>query len=69
MTFTVNGQEMTVLATSSRLTNEGLQAGLHYLFDLKVGKDAVTLYSVKVTPWAEKEIDGGVVTKEFSTIE
>ena len=64
MTFTVNGQKMTVLATSSRLTNEGLQAGLHYLFDLKVGKDAVTLYSVKVTPWEEKEIDGGVAKDE-----
>ncbi len=68
MTFTVNGQEMTVLATSSRLTNEGLQAGLHYLFDLKVGKDAVTLYSVKVTPWEEKEIDGGVATEALSSI-
>ena len=60
MTFTVNGQEMTVLATPSSLNEEGLQAGLHYLFNLKVGKDAVTLYSVKVTPWEEKEIDGGV---------
>ncbi len=60
ITFTVNGQEMTVLATPSSLNEEGLQAGLHYLFDLKVGKDAVTLYSVKVTPWEEKEIDGGV---------
>ena len=67
MTFTVNGQEMTVLATSSRLTNEGLQAGLHYLFDLKVGKDYVTLYSVKVTPWEEKEIDGGVAKEDTAT--
>ncbi len=68
LTFTVNGQEMTVLATSSRLTNEGLQAGLHYLFDLKVGKDYVTLNGVKVTPWAEKEIDGGVATEALSSI-
>ena len=60
MTFTVNGQEMTVLATPSSLNEEGLQAGLHYLFDLKVGKDYVTLNSVKVTPWNEKTIDGGV---------
>ena len=60
MTFTVNGQEMTVLATPSSLNEEGLQAGLHYLFNLKVGKDAVTLYSIKVTPWNEKTIDGGV---------
>ena len=69
MTFTVNGQEMTVLATSSRLTNEGLQAGLHYLFDLKVGKDAVTLNSVKVTPWEETEIDGGVAEDVTPTID
>jgi len=64
MTFTVNGQEMTVLATSSRLTNEGLQAGLHYLFDLKVGKDYVTLNGVKVTEWANGgTIDGGVAVE------
>ena len=68
ITFTVNGQEMTVLATPSSLNEEGLQAGLHYLFDLKVGKDAVTLYSVKVTPWEEKEIDGGVATEALSSI-
>ena len=68
MTFTVNGQEMTVLATPSSLNEEGLQAGLHYLFDLKVGKDDVTLYSVKVTPWEEKEIDGGVATEALSSI-
>ena len=67
MTFTVNGQEMTVLATPSSLNEEGLQAGLHYLFDLKVGKDAVTLYSVKVTPWEEKEINGGVAEEIFPT--
>ena len=65
MTFTVNGQEMTVLATPSSLNEEGLQAGLHYLFNLKVGKDAVTLYSVKVTPWNEKTIDGGVAEEEY----
>jgi len=65
MTFTVNGQEMTVLATPSSLNEEGLQAGLHYLFDLKVGKDAVTLYSVKVTEWANGgTIDGGVAKDE-----
>ena len=67
MTFTVNGQEMTVLATPSSLNEEGLQAGLHYLFNLKVGKDAVTLYSVKVTPWEEKEINGGVAEEIFPT--
>ena len=69
MTFTVNGQEMTVLATPSSLNEEGLQAGLHYLFNLRVGKDAVTLYSIKVTPWEEKEIDGGVAEDVTPTID
>ena len=69
MTFTVNGQEMTVLATPSSLNEEGLQAGLHYLFNLKVGKDAVILYSVKVTPWEEKEIVGGVAEDVTPTID
>ena len=67
MTFTVGGQEMTVLATPSSLNEEGLQAGLHYLFDLKVGKDYVTLNGVKVTPWSETEIDGGVAEEIFPT--
>ena len=69
MTFTVNGQEMTVLATPSSLNEEGLNAGMHYLFDLKVGKDAVTLNSVKVTEWANGgTIDGGVATEALSSI-
>ena len=63
MTFTVNGQEMTVLATTPKLTN-GLNAGLHYSFNLMVGKDAVTISSVNVTPWSETEIDGGVAKDE-----
>ena len=67
MTFTVDGQEMTVLATTPKLTN-GLNAGLHYSFNLMVGKNAVTLNSVKVTPWEEKEIDGGVATEALSSI-
>ena len=67
MTFTVNGQEMTVLATPSSLNEEGLQAGLHYLFDLKVGKDYVTLNGVKVTEWTNGgTIDGGVAEEEIA---
>lgn len=57
LTFTVNGQEMTVLATPSRLNEEGLQAGLHYLFDLKVGKDCVAIQSVEVTDWTDRIIN------------
>ena len=57
LTFTVDGQEMTVLATPSRLNEEGLQAGLHYLFDLKVGKDCVAIQSVEVTDWTDRIIN------------
>lgn len=63
MTFTACGQEMTVLATTPKLT-DGLNAGLHYNFNLMVGKDAVTISSVNVTPWSETEIDGGVAEDE-----
>ena len=54
LTFTACGQEMTVLATPSSLNEEGLQAGLHYLFDLKVGKDCVAIQSVEVTDWTDR---------------
>ena len=68
MTFTACGQEMTVLATTPKLTN-GLNAGLHYSFNLMVGKDVVTLNSVKVTEWANGgTIDGGVATEALSSI-
>lgn len=60
MTFTVNGQEMTVLAKTGTLTG-GLESGKHYTFNLSVGKDAVTLSSVTVSDWANGgTIDGGV---------
>ena len=66
MTFTACGQEMTVLATTPKQTN-GLEAGLHYTFNLTVGKDGVTLSSVTVSDWADGgTIDGGVATEEVS---
>jgi hypothetical protein len=40
------------------LTNTGLEAGKHYTFSLKVGKEAVTIADVNVTPWTEQTIDG-----------
>ncbi len=68
MTFTVDGQEMTVLATTSKQTN-GLNAGLHYTFNLTVGKDGVTLSSVTVSDWANGgTIDGGVATEVAATL-
>ena len=67
LTFTVDGQEMTVLATPSRLNEVGLQAGVHYRFDLTVGKDCVAIQSVNVAGWADGgTIDGGVATEEVS---
>ena len=57
LTLTACGQEMTVLATPSRLNEEGLQAGVHYLFDLKVGKDCVAIQSVEVTDWTDRIIN------------
>ncbi len=59
MTFTVAGEDMTVFAKTSALTN-GLQPGNHYTFSLTVGKDAVTIKSVSVTKWNEQDLNGGV---------
>ena len=42
------------------LTNTGLEAGKHYTFSLKVGKDAISITKVNVEPWTTKEIDGGM---------
>lgn len=39
---------------------ESLEGGVHYKLGIKVGKDKVEITDVNVTPWVEKEIDGGV---------
>ena len=41
-----------------------LEAGLHYTFTLKVGKDVVSIDDVTVADWDEEEIDGGVAEEE-----
>lgn len=69
LTFTVDGQEMTVLATPSSLNEEGLQAGLHYLFDLKVGKDCVAIQSVEVTDWTDRIINDVESEEAYSNID
>ena len=46
------------------LTNTGLQAGKHYKFSLKVGKEAVSISSVSVADWNKEEINGGVAEEE-----
>jgi hypothetical protein len=49
------------------LTNTGLEAGKHYKFSLKVGKDAISITKVNVEPWTTKEIDGGVAEEVTPT--
>ena len=51
------------------LTNTGLEAGKHYQFSLKVGKDAISITKVNVEPWTTKEIDGGVAEEVFPSID
>ena len=51
------------------LTNTGLEAGKHYKFSLKVGKDAISITKVNVEPWTTKEIDGGVAEEVFPSID
>ena len=66
MTFTVNGTDnLTVLAKVSSPIE--IEAAKHYTFNLTVGKDAVTISSVEVIPWAKKEIVGGVAEEIFPT--
>ena len=48
------------------LTDTGLEAGKHYTFSLKVGKDAISITKVNVEPWTTKEIDGGVAEEEVN---
>lgn len=45
---------------------ESLEGGVHYKLGIRVGKDKVEITDVNVTPWVEKEIDGGVATEEVS---
>ena len=49
------------------LTDTGLEAGKHYTFSLKVGKDAISITKVNVEPWTTKEIDGGVAEECIHT--
>ena len=46
-----------------------LQAGMHYTFTLKVGKDVVSIHDVTVADWEEEEIDGGVAEEVILTYE
>lgn len=47
---------------------ESLEGGVHYKLGIRVGKDKVEITDVNVTPWVEKEIDGGVATEVAATL-
>ena len=68
LTFTVDGQEMTVLATTPKQTN-GLNAGLHYTFNLTVGKHGVGIQSVEVTDWTDRIINDVESEEAYSNID
>ena len=46
-----------------------LEAGKHYTFTLKVGKDVVSIDDVTVADWDEEDIDGGVAEEVTPTID
>ena len=46
-----------------------LEAGKHYTFTLKVGKDVVSIDEVTVADWNEEEIDGGMAEEVPPTID
>ena len=61
MTISDDGRQTFLnVPANAFLTDTGLEAGKHYQFSLKVGKDAISITKVNVEPWTTKEIDGGV---------
>ena len=57
--LTMDGiEEHDVLGKTTAAIN--LEAGKHYTFTLKVGKDVVSIDDVTVADWNEEDIDGGV---------
>lgn len=65
-----SGRIFTATASLDDLTTntEGLESAVHYKLGIKVGKDKVEIIDVNVTPWTEKEIDGGVATEVSATL-
>ncbi len=59
-TFKVDGKFLTVPVRNNSTLTGGLEAGKHYTFSLKVGKEAVSISSVSVANWNKEEINGGV---------
>ena len=60
-------EEHYVLGKTTAAIN--LEAGKHYTFTLKVGKDVVSIDEVTVADWDEEDIDGGVAEEVFPSID
>ena len=68
MTFTVNDEDaLTVPVGGNATLLGGLEAGKHYIFDLKVGKNAVEIGTVAISEWIEWSIEGGVAEEVIPT--
>ena len=71
MAVTISGsdrhQTFLNVPVNAFLTNTGLEAGKHYKFSLKVGKEAVSISSVSVADWNKEEINGGVAEELIPT--
>ena len=59
ITLEMNFEDNLTVPVNSTLI-AGLEAGKHYTFTLKVGKDVVSIDEVTVADWDEVDIDGGV---------
>lgn len=57
ITMTVAGTELTVKGIPA------MEAGKSYTYNLTIGKDALTMGTVTVTPWENGTIEGGQVTQ------
>lgn len=62
-----NDEHYVLGKTSTAAIN--IEAGKHYTFTLKVGKDVVSIDDVTVADWDEEDIDGGVAEEVILTYE
>ena len=68
ITLEMNFEDNLTVPVNSTLI-AGLEAGKHYTFSLKVGKDAISINKVYVEPWTTKDIDGGMAEEVFPSID
>lgn len=57
-------EELFTVLPNSFLTTEGFKAGQAYTLNLTVGKDIITINSVKVNDWTTSNLSGGTAEEE-----